>query len=505
MGRLTPDANDTFIWLLNETSGAYKNTGSVLTNDPSTDLTISGTIVRTATGVFNGNCPYFPGQGNFPSGASATRNYIFGFESLTAQPPFTVSFWVNQRNYINNGAFQTYVKKLFRQHTTTPNYNAPFTSWEIANASGNSGQDLFFAFCNSATTRDTRTIIDFPMPIGQWNHIGMTHDGTNIRHYLNGCQLMAYSGTTQLLEQTATADGIVYSDIQYAITQTSGATYVPGVDDIGNHGDEVMTTISLPFPFTIYGAAHNEVSCSSNGFISFGSTTNAFNWNIPNTSLGACVCTFQNDGGTSNTGFGIFTTTTGVAPNRVFIIEYRNRQLGNNNTQNSTIRLIEGSATFEIIYGTSTSTDLGKIGIQSHLGGKSTVFSNSTTIPAAGTKLTFTPSNSFAPGALVIGASPLYTSTSSSTKEEPNFMIQDVRIANVARSLDYFKNVYRIGALPTILSEQIQYYKLKVYDLSCPTPTPVTWVDTEVSLANVPSFPCSGPYSSIEILDSWWA
>ena len=32
-------------------------------------------------------------------------------------------------------------------------------------------------------------------------------------------------------------------------------TFVPGVDDTGNHGDDVDTLISLPFTVNLYGTA----------------------------------------------------------------------------------------------------------------------------------------------------------------------------------------------------------------------------------------------------------
>lgn len=98
------------------------------------------------------------------------------------------------------------------------------------------------------------------------------------------------------------------------------------------------------------------------------------------------------------------------------------------------------------------------------------------------------------------------TSTGSGNKEECNAQVQDVRIANVARPLSYFQKIYSNGALPLLTGTyvSIQYFKLRAYDLSCSTPTAVVWVDTQVSLANAPAFPCSGPYSTPEVLDTWY-
>lgn len=502
MARINPDTNDILVYKLDETSGVYRNTGSTLPNDSLTDLTVSGTIVRTGTGVHGTPCPWFPGTSGYPSGASATRNYLFGANTINPQPPISISFWVNQRSYINNGNFQQYVKKLFRDHTVTNTSAAPFFSFEISNASTNSGQDLYFGMTNSITTQTNMTITDFPMPLFQWNHIGVTHDGTNIRAYLNGCQLIRYSGTTQLNTLAATSSTIIYNDISYAITNTTG-TYVPGVDDIGNHGDEVMTSVTLPFNFTFFGVTYSSLFASSNGFVEFGQSTQGFGFTLPDSGKGPLICVFERDENTApGPTFGIFTTTTGTAPNRTFIIEWRNQPFGGGSTLNYELKLFEGSSTFETLYTTSTSASTGCVGIQSAAGGKTTIFSNSTVIPAANTRLIFTPTTS-ASGYLAVGATPPYLVTSSPTKEEANFMISDLRIANVVRPLSYFQQVYNYGVLPNNLSTQTIYYKLRAYDLSCVTPTAVTWVDTQISLANAPAFPCSGPYSPIEIIDSW--
>ena len=500
MARLTPDLNDGYVWLLNETSGVYRNTGNQLPNNALTDLTVSGTVIRTGTGNFNDNCLFIPGSGNFPTGSSATRNYIFGASGINPQPPFSLSCWINLRAPITG--ITHLIGKLFRDHATTNTFASPFWAVEMSHAATNAGKDLNFAIANGITSQTSILISDFQLPLHQWAHVGLTHDGTAIRTYLNGCQLMTYtSGVTQLLSTAATSSVITYQDVNYSITSSTG-TYVPGTTDIGNHGDEVMTTVALPFNFTIYGATFSSANVSSNGFIEFGQATQGFNWTIPSATFGITVSVFQKDEDTSTGAFGIFTSTTGTAPNRVFNIEWRNRPFGSATTLNYEIRLFENSTTFEVIYDTSTATITGSIGIQSAAGGKSTIFNNATTIPAAGTRLIFTPTLS-APGSWVIGATPLYLVTSSATKEEANYSIQDIRVANVVRPLSYFKNIYKVGALPLNLSTLTQYYKLRAYDTSCVTPTPVVWIDTQISLANAPAFPCSGPYSAVEVLDTW--
>src|SRR5437870_3177912 len=106
----------------------------------------------------------------------------------------------------------------------------------------------------------------------------------------------------------------------------SSDTFVPGVDDIGNHTDDGGTFISLPFTVHLYGQDFTGATAGSNGHLTFGNVETTFQitcdpfgvsgatdalapyWGDQCT--GACNTT-------PCTGCGIFTTTTGTAPNRI--------------------------------------------------------------------------------------------------------------------------------------------------------------------------------------------
>src|SRR5439155_9135952 len=62
---------------------------------------------------------------------------------------------------------------------------------------------------------------------------------------------------------------------QYVITQIGGSI-VPGTTDIGNHSDDLVTTIPLPFSYTLYGTTYTSVNLSSNGNAQFTTTDSAF-------------------------------------------------------------------------------------------------------------------------------------------------------------------------------------------------------------------------------------
>src|SRR4029079_18071066 len=111
----------------------------------------------------------------------------------------------------------------------------------------------------------------------------------------------------------------------YTITQISPSpTIVPGTTDIGNHGDDVVTTIALPFSYTLYDQTFTAVHLSSNGNAQFTTTDTTFTnqclpWLTHNYSIYPywdCLYLF-------NSVFGIFTSISGSPPNRIFNIEWR--------------------------------------------------------------------------------------------------------------------------------------------------------------------------------------
>src|SRR5437773_4234192 len=55
---------------------------------------------------------------------------------------------------------------------------------------------------------------------------------------------------------------------QYTISQIGGSI-VPGTTDIGNHGDDTVVTIALPFSYTLYDQTFTSINLSSNGNAQF--------------------------------------------------------------------------------------------------------------------------------------------------------------------------------------------------------------------------------------------
>jgi hypothetical protein len=61
----------------------------------------------------------------------------------------------------------------------------------------------------------------------------------------------------------------------YDIAQIGGSI-VPGSTDSGNHGDDVTTTVPLPFSYSVYDQTFNSITVSSNGNAQFTTDDAAF-------------------------------------------------------------------------------------------------------------------------------------------------------------------------------------------------------------------------------------
>jgi hypothetical protein len=167
---------------------------------------------------------------------------------------------------------------------------------------------------------------------------------------VNFALTLAYAGGSDTLEFSLTAR---VND--YVVTESTGAID-PGTTDIGNHCDDCYATISLPFPVALYGQTFNSVTPTSNGNLIFGTPNAGYaNFCLPASGFTATIFAHWDDLRTDGTGNGIFTSVTGVAPNRVFNIEWRAAYYSAPTSPvNFEVRLYENSASFDVIYGTVT-------------------------------------------------------------------------------------------------------------------------------------------------------
>jgi hypothetical protein len=149
----------------------------------------------------------------------------------------------------------------------------------------------------------------------------------------------------------------------YTIAPIGGSMVVPGTTDVGNHTDDGVTFVSLPFSYTLYDTNYTGINVSSNGTAQFVTTSNEWTnsclpWTTHNYSLFPYWDDQRTDSQSGCSAFpgstcGIFTSVSGSAPNRIFNIEWRTVYYRSaTQSLNYELRLYEGQNRFDVIYGT---------------------------------------------------------------------------------------------------------------------------------------------------------
>jgi len=160
------------------------------------------------------------------------------------------------------------------------------------------------------------------------------------------------------LDGTIVGGGGTCSD--YNVATSVGQAIVPGTTDTGNHCDDCSTNIALPFSFSFYGASFNSANVVSNGSLQFSSTNTSFsNVCLPVAAMNNAIIPYwddlRTDAGAGCAGYpggtcGIYTSTTGVAPNRIFNIEWRATYFTGGAAANFEVRLYETTGQIDFIY-----------------------------------------------------------------------------------------------------------------------------------------------------------
>jgi hypothetical protein len=103
------------------------------------------------------------------------------------------------------------------------------------------------------------------------------------------------------------------------------AAFTEGTTALALTGDDAATTVPLPFPFTFYGATYTQAFVATNGHVNFLALNTAFtNVAIPSTvTPNAAIYSFWDDLFV-DAAASVRTATLGTAPNRRFVIEWRN-------------------------------------------------------------------------------------------------------------------------------------------------------------------------------------
>ena len=139
---------------------------------------------------------------------------------------------------------------------------------------------------------------------------------------------------------------------EYGYTcQPATFSFVPGTSKLSLPSDGTARRVTLPFSFRFYGRSYTTANIAPNGFLSFETTIGSgFNGTIPDAfEPNAAIYPFWDDlmlDGSS----GVYTGVIGTAPNRQFVVEWRNVAMWGDTMQRLTFEALlheNGSITFQ--------------------------------------------------------------------------------------------------------------------------------------------------------------
>lgn len=151
--------------------------------------------------------------------------------------------------------------------------------------------------------------------------------------------------------------------------------------------DDAIAPLTLPFTFKFNNINYTSCNVSSNGFITFGTTSPGTTIYTPISSNSAYVGAISGLGrdlASNTSGNNIVYATTGTAPNRIFVVQWINAQRYNNRIRNGLfnfqIRISESSNTIQVVYGSCSTTYNTDLTVQVGLrGGTNTDYKNRAT------------------------------------------------------------------------------------------------------------------------------
>ena len=166
-----------------------------------------------------------------------------------------------------------------------------------------------------ATTSNTGAYSFPSVPFGSYQvtaNAGLCHGSQTLAVTVDGAETLNFSLAPR-------RDSFGYTCSHEA------STFALGTTRLALTGDDVSQTVALPFAFRFYGTLYSTAYVSTNGNVNFVGPATAFsNTTIPSAGTpNGAVYTFWDDLFVDASA-GVFTRTAGVAPNRSFLVEWRN-------------------------------------------------------------------------------------------------------------------------------------------------------------------------------------
>lgn len=161
-------------------------------------------------------------------------------------------------------------------------------------------------------------------------------------------------------------------------TELTSPTIIDSSTTSTSWDDGVSSSIPIPFSFKMNGKDYTSCRVNYNGYITFGATLPANNLYTPisnNTTYEVAVSAlgmdlYSGSVGSSNAGRSISYSTIGTAPNRVFVVQWKNVLRYNvSGDWNFQIRLSESDNSINIVYGSCTASNTTSLSAQIGLRG----------------------------------------------------------------------------------------------------------------------------------------
>ncbi len=287
--------------------------------------TLNGTVSNAATGTPLGGAQVNvtgPVNRSATTGASGTFQFTL--------PVGSYSITVSAFGFINGSETVT----ITEGETTTQDF--PLTPAPSGTLSGT------VSGASGPVASATVTINGTPIPPATTNANGQY----SFASVPNGTYLVTVSagGCFDAVSQSVTVNGNTTHNVTLPQRSDNGfgytcvlepAGYVQGDTPLGLTGDDVATSVPLPFSFWFYGQTYNTAFVTSNGNLNFLAANTAFtNTAIPSTAApNAAIYPFWDDMNVISGTGSMWTRTTGAAPNRSFLIEWRNVNFFNTSLQ----------------------------------------------------------------------------------------------------------------------------------------------------------------------------
>ncbi|GAB2924377.1 S8 family serine peptidase [Nonomuraea fastidiosa] len=207
--------------------------------------------------------------------------------------------------------------------------------------------------------------------------------------------------------ESITLEGDLVKDIElplrgdnFGYTCASGAQpYVAGTEKLALTGDDEAVQVTLPFPVPFYGTGQSRAWIATNGFLTFGDSrvTTAGNVRIPSSATPNNAIYPYWDDFIVDDQAGVYTAVTGTAPNRVFVVEWRNVTFYNEPSQRISFSALlgeDGSIGFRYkdIESEREQGSSATVGVENAAGDDALLYSYNEPVLATGQSLAFTAS-----------------------------------------------------------------------------------------------------------------